>query len=417
MTTTLENPASKRPRARLDALADGWTARRLRPILCLDDFEPAARRILPRPLFGYVAGAAETNAALANNRAAYAAYGLVPRTLVDASKRHTRKTLLGRTWAHPFGIPPMGLSALMAYRGDLVLAEAARRADIPMILSATSLIPLEEVAKVTPGGWFQAYLPGDERRIDAMMDRVEAAGYETFVLTVDVAVTPNRENNVRNGFSTPLKPSLRLAFDGAVRPEWTFGTLGRTLLRHGMPHFENGDAFRGAPIFSRNAARNFDGRDALAWPHMERMRKRWKGRFVVKGILHVADAVRAVESGADAIVLSNHGGRQLDGALSALTVLPEIRRAIGTKAEIIVDGGIRRGTDVMKALALGADFTLVGRPFLYAAAIAGAPGVDHATGLLAAEIERNMALIGITDLNELDESFVRRLDGLPIASA
>lgn len=408
MTTRLENPAAERPRSKLDRLSDRWLARRLRPVLCLDDFEPIARRVLPRPIFGYVSGAAETNASLKDNASAYGDHALLPRVLRDVSKRTRRRTLLGRDWSEPFGIPPMGMAAMMTHRGDILLAEAAKAAGIPMAVSGAGLIALEDIAEANPDAWFQLYLPGDEARIDAMLDRVEAAGYETLVLTVDVPTSPNRENNVRNGFSTPLKPGLRLAFDGAVRPEWVFGTLLRTL-RDGMPHFENGDAFRGAPLFSKNAARNFDRRDELAWPHLERMRARWKGRFVVKGILRAEDAVRAVDAGADAIVLSNHGGRQLDGAISPLRVLPEIRRAIGRRAEIVVDGGIRRGTDVLKALALGADVVFVGRPFLYAAAAGGRAGVAHAIALLSSEIDRDMALLGINALDELDESFVRRL--------
>ena len=410
MSKTIENPAASGPRSLLSRLSDRRLARRLKPILCLDDFEAAARRTLPRPLFGYVAGAAETNASLDDNRAAFAELGFLPQILSDVSKRNQSRTLLGVDHASPFGIAPMGLAAMMAYRGDIVLAEAAREAGIPMVLSGASLIPLEEVSEAAPDSWFQAYLPGDFDRIDALVERALAAGYETLVLTVDVPTSPNRENNVRNGFSTPLKPGLRLGYDGAVRPGWTFGTLARTLSRHGMPHFENGDAFRGAPIFSKNAARNFDRRDELGWVHLERMRARWKGTLVVKGILRVADAVRAVECGADGIIVSNHGGRQLDGAIAPLRVLPEIVEAIGGRTAVMLDGGVRRGTDVLKAIALGADFVFVGRPLLYAAAVGGAAGVAHAIALLSSEIGRDMALLGINTLDELDGSFLRRLD-------
>lgn len=186
--------------------------RALKSILCLDDFEQAARRRLPRPIFGYIAGAAENNLSRDDNRAAFAELGFVPRVLRKVSERDQGVELFGTRYAAPFGIAPMGISALSAYRGDIVLASAARQAGIAAIMSATSLIRLEEVAQAAPGTWFQAYLPGDVERIDALVDRVAAAGYRQLVLTVDIPVSANRENNVRTGFSTPLKPSLRLAW-------------------------------------------------------------------------------------------------------------------------------------------------------------------------------------------------------------
>ena len=221
--------------------------RALARMLSLDDFEQAARRRPPRPIFGYIAGAAEDNQSLRANRDAFARYGFVPRVLVNVSARSQQFDLFGRRYDAPFGIAPMGLSALSAYRGDIVQARAARASNIPAILSGTSLIPLEDVIQAAPGTWFQAYLPGDPARIDALVERARKAGYETLVLTVDIPVSANRENNVRTGFSTPLKPSLRLAWDGLTRPRWLAGTFLRTLLAHGMPHFENSFATRGAP--------------------------------------------------------------------------------------------------------------------------------------------------------------------------
>jgi L-lactate dehydrogenase (cytochrome) len=376
------------------------TPRRLRGILALDDFEAAARRHLPRPIFGYVSGACETGASFAANRAAFAAHAFVPRVLRDVGDRSQATTLLGRAYAHPFGISPMGLSALAAYDGDVVLAAAARAAGIPAVTSATSLTPLERVASEGGGRWFQAYLPGEDARIEAMLDRVAAAGFETLVLTVDVPVSGNRENNIRNGFDAPLKPSLRLARDGMLRPRWLFGTALRTLAARGMPHFENMDALRGPPIVSRNVVRSTMGRDRLAWRHAELMRARWKGPFVLKGVLAPQDARTAREIGCDGIVVSNHGGRQLDGAISPLEALPPIVAEAGGMA-VMLDSGVRRGSDVLKALALGADFVFVGRPFLFAAAIAGEAGVRHAVDLLAEEIDRDMTLLGIRTLDEM----------------
>ncbi|AHC47247.1 alpha-hydroxy acid oxidase [Achromobacter xylosoxidans] len=376
-------------------------ARALARMLSLDDFEAAARRRLPRPIFGYVAGAAEDNQSLQANRDAFGRYAFQPRVLVDVSGRSQHTELFGQRYESPFGIAPMGISALSAYRGDIVLARAAREQGIPAILSGTALIPLEEVIEQAPGTWFQAYLPGDPARIDALVARAARAGYETLVLTVDIPVSANRENNVRTGFSTPLKPSLRLAWDGLTRPRWLAGTFLRTLLAHGMPHFENSFATRGAPIVSASVLRDFSARDHLSWEHVARIRRQWPGTLIIKGILHPQDARLAREHGADGIIVSNHGGRQLDGAISPLRALPGVVAEAGAMP-VMMDSGVRRGGDVLKALALGARFVFVGRPFNYAAAVGGQAGVAHAIGLLRAEVDRNMAMLGINHLEEMN---------------
>jgi L-lactate dehydrogenase (cytochrome) len=370
----------------------------LRRILALDDFEDAARRVIPRPIFGYVTGGAETNASLRANRAVWDEIAFVPKTLVDTSGRTHKTTLFGRTYDAPFGIAPMGGTAMVAYEGDLVLARAAAAANVPMILSGASLTPLERVRQAGQTAWFQAYLPGEAGPITELVERVARAGYDTFVLTVDVQVAANRENNVRSGFHTPPRPTLRLAWDGIIRPRWLFGMFLRTLSLHGMPHFEN--MGRRVPLISRTEEREPGRRDKLSWKHLELMRSLWKGRLVVKGILDKDDARIARESGADGIIVSNHGGRQLDGAVAPLRVLPGIAAQAGGMT-VMMDSGVRRGTDVLKALALGAQFVFLGRPFLYAAAIAGEPGVRHAVKLLQDEIDRDMALLGIKALAEM----------------
>ena len=380
----------------------------LRGILALDDFEDRARQRLPRPIFAYVSGGAETDAGVRDNRAAFAEWGFIPRTLVDVSRRDPSTSLFGRRWAQPFGIAPMGVSSLSAYRGDVVLARAAAAEDIPMAMSGSSLIRLEEVVRANPAAWFQAYLPGDEARFGPLVDRVATAGFGTLVVTVDVAVPSNRENNIRAGFSTPLRPGVRLAWDAATHPRWLFGNALRTWLAHGMPHFENSSAQRGAPILARGAERDFSGREALDWRSLAAIRRRWKGKLVVKGILDAADAQRAQEAGVDGVIVSNHGGRQLDGAVAALRVLPAIAARKQSMA-VMLDGGIRRGTDVLKALALGADFVWVGRPFNYAAAVAGEAGVRHAARILADEIRRDMALVGVNALSELGPGHLMRI--------
>lgn len=380
----------------------------MKDILCLDDFEIAARRRLPRPIFAYYSGGVETNQSLRDNRSAFQELGFVPRALANVAGRSTETSLFGVRYAAPFGIAPMGLSALSCYRGDIVLARAAEQAGIPMIMSATSLIRLEEVKQAAPKAWFQAYLPGTTERIEALIDRIAAAGHTNLVVTVDVAVLANRENNVRAGFATPLKPSLRLAWDGMIRPRWTIGTFLRTLARHGMPHFENSFAERGAPLLSSTVLRDFVARDNLDWSHVELIRRRWKGKFVLKGILSKTDALLARSHGVDGIMVSNHGGRQLDGAVSPLRVLPEIAEAVGGSMTVMLDSGVRRGTDVLKALALGADFVFVGRPFLYAAAVGSDAGVLHAAKLLQEEVQRDMALLGVSSIDQLGPEHLRK---------
>ena len=292
----------------------------------------------------------------------------------------------------------MGGSSMAAYQGDLVLARAAAEANIPMIMSGASLTTLEEVKQNGRTAWFQAYLPGESEPITKLVDRVARAGFDTLCLTVDVPVGANRENNVRSGFSRLLRPTLRLAWDSILRPRWFVGMFLRTLILHGMPHFENMGAR--VPLITRTGERDRGQRDQLSWPHVELMRRLWKGRLVLKGVLDKEDARIARESGVDGIIVSNHGGRQLDGAAAPLRVLPGIVAQAGGMT-VMMDSGIRRGTDVLKALALGAQFVFVGRPFLYAAAIAGEAGVRHAIMLLRDEVDRDMALLGITTLAEM----------------
>lgn len=380
--------------------------RRLRPILSLADFEVAAKKVLPRPIFGYIAGAAEDEKSLAANRTAFDEVKFRPKVLVDVSGRSQATEIFGQRYASPFGIAPVGISAIAAYRGDVVLAQTAREERIPAIMSGTSLIPMEAVHEAAPGTWFQAYLPGDAARRDALIERIAAAGFATLVLTVDIPVWANRENNVRTGFSLPLRPSVRLAFDGVSRPRWLMQTFARTLLSSGMPHFENSFATRGAPILSASAIRDTTGRDHLNWTDIERIRQRWRGNLVIKGILNKCDAERAVALGADGIIVSNHGGRQLDGAVEPLAVLPEICESVAHKTTVMADSGIRRGGDVLKALALGARFVFLGRPFAYAASVGGAEGVRHAITLLRDEVDRNMAMLGALTLAQVDRSVI-----------
>ncbi|ALM82444.1 alpha-hydroxy acid oxidase [Bordetella sp. N] len=380
--------------------------RRLAACLNLDDFEDQARRRLPRPIFGYVHAAAEDRRAHDGNRAAFGKHRLVTRVLVDATGRSAAVDLLGERYAQPFGMAPVGLSALYTYRGDCVLAQVAAQRGIPMVMSASSLIPMEEVIKVYPSAWFQAYVPGDRAKMEALIARIRNAGFRTLVITLDTPAYPNKEAYIRSGFTSPLVPSPGLAWQGLTHPAWTLGTFMRTLMRHGMPHFENNYATRGVAIIARNVERGFADRGNLGWDHLARIRQLWPHKLVVKGVLDPRDALLARAAGVDGIIVSNHGGRQLDDAAAPLDMLPEIVRAC-PDIPVMLDGGIRRGTDVLKALALGAAFVFAGRPFAYAAATAGAAGVARAVDLLAAEVDRDMVMMGLRRVSDLSVENLR----------
>lgn len=377
--------------------------RGMRHLLALEDFIEQARKVLPRPIYGYVTGGVETNASLRGNRSVFDEIGFVPKPLVDTTARTMQTKLFGHTYSAPFGFAPMGGTSIAAYQGDFVLARAAAEANIPMMMSGASLMKMEDVKAAGKSVMFQAYLPGDEERISETFERAAKAGIETIAVTIDVQVAANRENNVRAGYNTPLRPSPRLALDCMLRPQWLFGMFLKTLLKDGMPHVENMGPR--VPLISSTAMRGYGRRDRLSWKHVAHMRKIWKGNLLLKGVLNKDVARMAREHGVDGVMVSNHGGRQLDGTVSPLRVLPGIREAAGEMA-VIMDSGLRRGTDVLKALALGADFCFIGRPFLCAAAVAGQLGVAHAIKLLMDELDRDMAMLGINTVKEMSREFL-----------
>ncbi|MFT4274201.1 MAG: alpha-hydroxy acid oxidase [Pantoea sp.] len=374
--------------------------------LSLNDFEKYAKKHLPRPLFAYVSGGVEDNLSRDHNLTSYARYSLIPDNMVDVSQRNTEVTLFGHRYAAPVGIAPMGISAITGFEGDLTLAKAAATKNIPFIMSGSSLMRLEEVAEANPAMWFQAYLPKSYGEIDLLIDRVARARIPMLVVTVDTPVKANRENNVRAGFATPFRPSLRLAYEGLTHPRWLTGTLIKTLLKRGMPWFENNQAVRGAPLFSKHAVRDFSGRSHLTWEHIQHIRRRWSGAMVIKGILSQRDAQRCKEIGIDGIVVSNHGGRQLDTSIAPIHVLPEIVAAAG-EMSVMLDSGIRRGTDAIKALALGAEACFIGRPFNYACAVGGEQGVHLAIDLITSEVSRDLGMLGVATLAHLDSRHLR----------
>lgn len=385
--------------------------RRCEGILSLEDFTELARDVLPRPIFGYIAGGADDGRCLQNNRAAFLRFSFLTRVLRDVTERSTRRSVLGQEFDCPFGIAPMGISSLFAYRGDLMLARAARNANVPMIASGASLIPIEEIVAENPGCWCQAYLGGDATEVDRALQRIERAGVRTLVITVDVPTPSNREHEVRAGFSSPLRPSPRLAWDFILKPRWLLRVMAQSVIKHGFPAFENVAVSTRIPVISRNASREIGRRGRLKWDDLRRIRAKWQGALVIKGILHVDDARMAREHGADGIIVSNHGGRQLDAAISPLLLIAEIKAICGPMA-LMVDSGFRRGTDVLKALALGADFVFLGRPFAFAAAAMGEPGIRHAIELLRREIDADLAMLGHRSVDTLDSSCLRRSDVL-----
>ncbi|MFT4063747.1 alpha-hydroxy acid oxidase [Paraburkholderia sp.] len=372
----------------------------LRNVLCLNDFAPVAKRRLPAAMYAYVSGWSEDGAAHRRNLRGFERRAFVPRVLVDIERRDTRTTLFGVEYESPFGIAPMGFSRMAAAHADELLAREAAAAGVPFILSGASLTPLEAVRAAGATSWFQAYIPGDAARIDPMLERVARAGFDTLVINVDTAVHGQHEYAEKRGFRAPVRASAQLAWQALTRPSWCWRVLGESLLTRRPLRFENMDAVAGPPVFSRTLVRDIGRRGALSWAHVERIRRRWQGRLVLKGVMSAADAVLAEKAGVDGIVVSNHGGRQVDCAIGSLDALEAIAARVD-RMTLMYDGGVRRGSDVLKALHCGARFVFVGRPILLAAAAADGAGVAHALAILKREIGTNMGLLGINSIDEV----------------
>jgi isopentenyl diphosphate isomerase/L-lactate dehydrogenase-like FMN-dependent dehydrogenase len=354
----------------------------------IDDLRAAARRRLPRVVFEYLEGGAEDHLTARANRESFDAIGFAPRTLVDVSQRTLKTSVLGLPFDAPFGISPIGAAGLFWHDAEVAMARAARAANLPFVLSTHSFAPLERVAFESGGPpWFQLYLPKEREVAAAMVKRAFDGGCEALVLTTDVPVGGNREYNERNGFGVPLRLGARSAIDVLAHPRWLAGVYFRSLHRSELPEWGT-------------------RRDRAGWHDLAWLRREWPRRLLVKGILGIEDAKLAVDHGADGICISNHGGRQLDGAPASLAVLPEIAAAVGAQTTIVMDGGVRRGADIAKALALGADLVLVGRAALYGVAAAGEAGVRRALQLLKAETDRVFALLGCNAVDELGPEYL-----------
>lgn len=381
--------------------------KRLDRLLSVADFERHAKKILPHRVYGYVSGGTEDEQSLRANRDCFDRFGFVPRGLNVVDSRSLTTDLWGKSYSMPLGIAPTGLAGIVRHECDLELARAAHQAHVPFIISGASSVPLERLQEVTPDNWYQGYFPGDRDRIDRTLQRLESASVSTLVVTIDTCVAANRENIARLDFTIPFRMTPRLVLDGMLHPRWTVNVFLRTLRAAGIPRFSNLYEEIGPPITEEPAHGFRTGRDRLSWADMIWLRKRWKGRLVLKGVMHPLDAEKAVNVGVDAIIVSNHGGRQLDGAIAPLQALPDIVHAVPSTFPVMIDGGFRRGTDVLKAIALGARFVFTGRATLYGAAVGGQKGVERVLSIFSTEMDRNMALLGCSRLDEVDQSLLR----------
>ena len=385
--------------------------------LNIEDLRAIARRRLPRIAYDFLDRGTEEEVTLAANHAAFERIRFAPRTLVDVSRRSQQVTVFGKTYDSPFGVAPTGASGMYCYDADVALARAARRANVPCVLSTASFVPMERVIEAAGGSlWFQLYMSKDLETAERLVTRALKAGFEALVLTTDIPVAGNREFNRRNSFEIPLKLNFSNLLDGAMHPRWLAGVFLRTLISSGIPRFQNLDVNVGGRIVSTSLTDFRLRRDALNWEDFAWLRKLWPKQLLVKGIMTVEDALLAAQHGADGIFVSNHGGRQLDSAISPMDVLPQIAAAVGDRLAIMVDSGFRRGSDIVKALALGADMVFVGRATLFGATAGGEAGALHALNLLASEVGRTLALLGCNSVEELGPQYLR-FDGTAHAEA
>ena len=368
------------------------------------DLREMALKRTPKMLFEFVDRGTEDEIALRNNRAAFERIRLRPRTLVDVSGRSQGITLFGNRQSMPIAIAPTGAAGLLWHEGELALARAAKAAGIPFALATNSITPMEKVAEQAGGRlWFQLYMWPDRSMSHQLVKRAWAAGYEGLIVTVDGVIAGNREYNPRNGYTVPFTFNRRNVTDVLMHPRWLCSVFARYMLTTGMPRRENlPDELRASIVSKPSSMRN----DSLTWGDLKALRELWPGKLMVKGILHPQDAVLAADCGADAVIVSNHGGRNLDSTMTPIEVLPEVVSAVGKRITVIVDSGFRRGSDVVKALALGAKAVLIGRATLYGTAVAGEGGAARAIEIFREEIDRVMALIGCRSVAELNSEYL-----------
>lgn len=373
----------------------------VKQIFSIDDARKMARGKLPRLAFDYIDGAAGNEDLNHLNASAIDQIRLQPRVLVKVEDRVLKKNLLDREWGLPFGIAPMGLAGLAWPEADRMLAQAARKYDIPVGVSTMGSCSMEEMKRYAGGnGWFQLYVGPDEEMTMALVDRAEKCGYETMLLTADVPEVAKRNREQRNGFEAPFRIGVKQFVDFATHPHWSLSTLVR-----GKPQLVNVRARDSASGFRRS-----DSRAWVDWTFLDKLRSRWKGNLVVKGITSVQDALSVQQAGADGIYVSNHGGRQLNSAPATIEVLPGIRQAVGEDYPILFDSGIRNGEAVVKVLAKGADYAMLGRPFLYGIGARREVGLERIVEILLQEIRSTLAQIGRVSMEEIDTGVLAGTD-------
>lgn len=366
--------------------------------LNIDDLRKLARRRLPRGLFEYIDRGTEDEISLGANRRSLDDLKLSPSVLVDVSGRNQEIQLFGQRQPLPLIIAPTAAAGLMWHDGEVELARAARAAGIPFCVSTQSMTSIERIAESGARLWFQLYVWRDRKLTYELVARARDAGADTLVLTADTVISPKREYNQRNGFGIPLKPSLRGAADVALHPRWLVSVLLRYLLSEGMPTYAHYPPEFRTTITGVSSFEGLKLSDRMSWQDVAELRRRWPGKLVIKGILRVDDAREALERGVDGIVVSNHGGRNLDIAPAPIDVLAEISDAVGSRLTVMADSGVRRGSDVVKYFASGAQAVLIGRSALFGLAAGGRAGAGHALDLLRREIDNTMALLGRTTL-------------------
>ncbi len=377
------------------------------------DLRALAQKRLPRGLFEFMDRGCEDEVSLRNNRAAFERIKLRPRVLNDVSKRDQSITLFGHKQNMPVAIAPTGTPGIMWYEGELELARAAKKAGIPFTLATTTLTAMERIIDEVGGRlWFQLYMYADRSLSRWIAERAKTAGYEALIMTVDSPTFSNREYNLRNGFTIPITYSAKNILDVMGHPRWMLGVWLRYLLEGGLPLFENYPPEVKARVKAAPMGRAMKLNDALNWDDVREMRKLWPRTLMIKGVLSPADAAIAADCGVDGIVVSNHGGRVVDGAIAPIEALPAMLDAVGKRMTVIVDSGFRRGSDVVKAMALGAHAVLVGRATLYGVAAAGEAGGTRALDILREEIDRVMALVGRCSIDELNRELLVLPDAL-----
>ena len=378
----------------------------------IEDLRAIAQRRVPKGVFEFVDRGSEDEVALRNNREAFARIKLHPRALVDVSRRSQAVTLFGKEQKMPIAIAPTGTAGLMWYEGELELARAAAAAGIPFTLATGSMTAMEKIVDQAGGQlWFQLYMWPDRSMSHKLVERARVAGFEALVVTVDGVMSGNREYNLRNGFTIPFTYTRRNVVDVMMHPRWMFGVLARYMLTTGMPRYENYPIELKNKITAAPMGKAMMRNDSLTWDDLRVLRKLWPHKLIVKGILHPQDAIQAVECGADAVIVSNHGGRNFDSTPAPIDMLAPVVDAVGKRTVVMVDSGFRRGTDVVNALALGAQTVLVGRATLYGTAVGGEAGAARAIAIYREEIDRTLAQVGCTSIAQLNRDCLVQTGG------